>query len=94
LKTFLGRVELLNATFVATILDEVLQVGPWEQSWRSKQLELDVLVELNCIGKWDMWLFFYHLAMSRGWVWMTLHMHVFTMVSNNGVHLLQVISLF
>jgi hypothetical protein len=28
LKTLLGRVELLNATFVATILDEVLQVGP------------------------------------------------------------------
>jgi hypothetical protein len=32
LKTFVGRVELLNATFVATILDKVLQVGPREQS--------------------------------------------------------------
>jgi hypothetical protein len=28
LKTFLGRVELLNATFVPTILDKVLQAGP------------------------------------------------------------------
>jgi hypothetical protein len=62
LKTFLGRVELLNATFVATILDKVLQVGPWEQSLRSNQLELDVLVEVNYIGKWDMWLFLLSLS--------------------------------
>jgi hypothetical protein len=91
LKTFLGRVELLNAT----ILDKVLQVGPWEQSWRSKA------TCIRCVSwselHWKMRhviVFFYHLAMFRGWVWMTLHMHVFTMVSNNGVLLLQVISLF